>query len=83
MAHDKVNRLLSGQGSIQERNRIATELDDETLQKAVPYSAQAKVEWERRIAERALQANNQWFKRPVGMTVLAVVASLIVWALLR
>jgi hypothetical protein len=85
---DKLNRLLHRQGSMAERTRLAKELDPERLQLAAAASCpQAKEEIEHRRAERALQANNQWFKRPVGMTVLAVaasvIASLIVWAILR
>jgi hypothetical protein len=71
-----------------ERTRLAKKLDDERLQLAAAASCpHAKEELEHRRAARALQSNNQWFKRPIGMTVLtvaaSVIASLIVWAILR
>lgn len=53
---DRLNKLLGGQGSIADRVRLAKELDDESLQKAAPYSPQAKEELERRRHERLVAA---------------------------
>jgi hypothetical protein len=72
---EKLNRLLHGQGSIAHRTQLAKELDDDRLQIAAPYSPQAKEELERRRDARAL--HQPWYARPVGMTVLAVAASVI------
>lgn len=51
---DKLNKLLGHQGSINERARIAKELDDDRLQRAAPYSSEAKEEQDRRRHERLL-----------------------------
>ena len=53
---DKLNKLLARQGSIAERTKIAKELDDDRLQRAAPYSPQAKEELEKRRHERMLAA---------------------------
>ena len=53
---EKLNRLLREEGSVAEKTRIATELDDQRLQSAVPHSRYAKEELERRRAERATEA---------------------------
>lgn len=50
----KSNKLISGRGSIAERTKLAKELDDDRLQRAAPYSAEAKEELERRRHERLL-----------------------------
>jgi hypothetical protein len=55
----QVNQLLTGKGSIVDRTRIARGLDDESLQLAAPYSAQAKEELERRRADRLAEATAQ------------------------
>ena len=80
---EKLNSLLREQGSIAEKTRIASELDDDKLQIAAPYSRQAKVELERRRAELALQAHRRWYARPVGMIAIGAAGSLIAWAILR
>jgi hypothetical protein len=49
---DKLARLLKASGSIDEKTRLAKELDEETLQKAEPHSVYAKIEWERRASAR-------------------------------
>jgi hypothetical protein len=41
---DKLARLLKASGSIDEKTRLAKELDEETLQKAEPHSVYAKRE---------------------------------------
>ena len=51
---DKLNKLISGRGSIGERTKLAKELDDDRLQRAAPCSAEAKEELERRRHERLL-----------------------------
>ena len=45
---EKVNKLIGNEGSISDRARIATELDDDELQLASPYSRQAEEELKRR-----------------------------------
>lgn len=49
---DRLNKLLGRDGSIAERNRLAKELDEDSLQLAAPYSPEAKEELERRRHER-------------------------------
>jgi t-SNARE complex subunit (syntaxin) len=66
---DDFNRFLGGQGSINERNRIVKELDDERLQKAARYCPEAKEEIDHRRAARI----KRW-------VVLGVVAPLVVSA---
>ena len=39
---DSLNKLPGGEGSIADRTRMAKELDDDRLQRAAPYSPQAK-----------------------------------------
>ena len=74
----KLNRLIAEQGSVAEKTRIARELDDERLQMAAAVGSRyASEELERRRAERALQAQNRWYTRPVGMLALGIVASII------
>lgn len=76
-SHEQLNRLLRGEGSVAEKTRIAKALDDEQLQMAAPHSRYAKEEVERRRADRALQAQNRWYTRPIGIIALGIVASLI------
>jgi hypothetical protein len=80
MANEKLNRLFSGQGSVEERYRTVTTLSDEELQMAVPRSVEARVEWERRysaetlsIARRAL-ANS---RRAIIVSVIAAIVAAI------
>ncbi|MBI3375453.1 MAG: hypothetical protein HY017_27365 [Betaproteobacteria bacterium] len=75
--NEQLNKLLRGEGSVAEKTRTARALDDEQLQMAAPHSKYAKEELERRRADRALQAQNRWYTRPVGMVALEIVASLI------
>lgn len=59
MAHegdDRLNKLLSRQGSVAEPHRLARELDDEQLQVAAPHSREAKEELERRRHERLVNS---------------------------
>jgi len=64
----KLNSLIAEQGSVAEKTRIASELPDEQLQMAAAArSRYASKELERRRAEQALQAQNRWYTRPVGM----------------
>lgn len=48
----KLNKLLHREGSVATLTQLAQELDDEALQIAAPYVAQAKEELERRRHER-------------------------------
>ncbi len=75
--NEKANKLLRGEGSIAQKTQWAKELDDEHLQMVAPRSGYAKEESERRRAVRALQAQNRWYARPVGIIALSIVASLI------
>ncbi|MGR3179047.1 MAG: hypothetical protein ACUZ8E_13425 [Candidatus Anammoxibacter sp.] len=62
-----LNKLLSNQGSIAEKTDTAKSLDNEHLQKAVPSSDQAKVEWERRANEK------QWYQKPLGLIAMGTI----------
>lgn len=75
--NEKANKLLRGEGSVAQKTQWAKELDDEHLQMIAPHSKYAKEELERRRAERALQAQNRWYTRPIGIVALGIVASLI------
>ena len=77
--NELLNKLLSNQGSVSEKTTIAKSLDNDHLQKAVPHSDYAKVEWERRTNEK------QWFQKPLGIIALTaagtVIASLAIYLL--
>lgn len=62
-----LNKLISNQGSIAEKTAIAQGLDDAYLQKAVPHSDYAKIEWERRANEK------KWFEKPLGIIALGAI----------
>jgi hypothetical protein len=47
---EKLNRLLREEGSVAEKTRFATELDDQRLQSAALYSRYAEEELKRRRA---------------------------------
>jgi hypothetical protein len=92
---DKLARLLKASGSIDEKTRLAKELDEETLQKAEPHSVYAKIEWERRasarrdarkgetlsIARRAL-ASSEWANRIATIAIICSVITAIVVAII-
>jgi hypothetical protein len=67
---EKLNRLLSRSGSVDELTRLATELPDDLLQKAVLHSEYARIEWERRISAIARRANI--------LAIIAIIFSVIV-----
>lgn len=54
--NERLNKLLGRQGSIAERHRLARELDDDELQRAAPFSAEAKEELERRRHEQLVDS---------------------------
>lgn len=64
---EMLNMLLAGQGSVSEQTRMASKLDDQHLQKAVPRSEYAKVEWERRLAQRTTDAVNHLGDKVIGL----------------
>ena len=59
-----LNKVLSDKGSISEKTSNIKKLDDDHLQKAVPYSEHAKIEWEKRLYEK------KWYDKPFGRTIL-------------
>ena len=62
-----LNKLHHGEGSVAEKTRIALQLDDQHLQNAVPHDKYAKVEWERRLAQRATEAVNRLGDKVKGL----------------
>ncbi len=62
-----LNRLLASEGSVEYQARIASQLDDEQLQRAVTHNRYAKVEWERRLAQRVADAVNRLGDKITGL----------------
>ncbi len=69
--NEQLNKLLSGRGSISELTSLAKNLDKDHLQKAVPFSEYARVEWERRLNDK------KWFEKPIGIIVLGIVIAVL------
>lgn len=64
---EKLNKLLGQSGSLAEKTRLASELDDNRLQIAASHSNYAKEELERRRTERATQAVERLGDKVTGL----------------
>lgn len=64
---EKLHKLLGQSGSLAEKTRLASELDDDRLQIAASHSNYAKEELERRRTERATQAVERLGDKVTGL----------------
>jgi hypothetical protein len=76
MADEKLNRLMRNQGSVVERTETAKALSDKDLQLAVPYSEQAKVEWERRNSAKTLSIARWALAISICSLIVAIFAAI-------